>query len=87
MPVEKRFRFVDNPRIKGVEINWRDNPKLPAKLDRERLDDLKERPDEYDHIWEGRYRTISDALIFRNRVSFEAFAEPAEGTTLLFGAD
>ncbi|GAA0614400.1 hypothetical protein GCM10008943_32000 [Paenochrobactrum glaciei] len=51
------------------------------------MDDLKVRPDEYDHIGEGRYRTISDALIFRNRVSFEAFAKPAEGTTLLFGAD
>src|ERR1043165_3474171 len=39
--VENRFRFSQNPLIKVVEINWRDNPKFPAKLERARQDDLK----------------------------------------------
>lgn len=54
-PVEKRFRFANDPLIKIVECNWRDNPKFPAKLERDRLRDKEERPDQYDHIWEGEY--------------------------------
>ena len=54
-PVEKRFRFTNDPLIKIAECNWRDNPKFPAKLERERLRDKEERPDQYDHIWEGEY--------------------------------
>ncbi|WP_375613658.1 MULTISPECIES: PBSX family phage terminase large subunit [unclassified Bartonella] len=53
--VEKRFRNVDNPHIKGVEINWRDNPQFPEKLNRDRMDDLQQRPEQYNHIWEGEY--------------------------------
>ncbi len=86
-PVEKRFRKTTDPRVRGCELNYRDNPKFPAKLERDRQADLRDRPDEYDHIWDGGYRTISDALIFRNRVSFEEFGPPPEGTTLLFGGD
>ena len=41
--------------VKVVECNWRDNPKFPAKLERDRLRDLEERPDQYEHIWEGAY--------------------------------
>jgi phage terminase large subunit len=54
--VEKRFRLSSDPLIRMVELNWRDNPKFPAKLERERLRDLDERPDQYDHIWEGGYK-------------------------------
>ena len=35
--VESRFRFAKDALIKVVELNWRDNPKFPAKLERERL--------------------------------------------------
>lgn len=53
--VEKRFRNSDDPLVKVVELNWRDNPKFPDKLERDRQRDLAERPDQYDHIWEGGY--------------------------------
>jgi len=52
-PVHKRFRQVASDRMKIVEMNWRDNPWFPAILDRQRLKDKDERPDQYDHIWEG----------------------------------
>lgn len=55
-PVESRFRHSKNPRIKCVQINWRDNPKFPAKLERDRQADKLERPDDYEHIWEGAYK-------------------------------
>lgn len=53
--VESRFRYSKDPRFKVVEMNWRDNPKFPMKLERERLRDFEERPDQYPHIWEGEY--------------------------------
>lgn len=63
-PVEKRFRGSKDPRIKGVELNWRDNPKFPAKLERDRQRDLEERPEQYDHIWEGGYVTALEGAYY-----------------------
>ena len=54
-PVESRFRGKTNPLVKVVECNWRDNPKFPDKLERDRQTDLTDRPDQYDHIWEGAF--------------------------------
>jgi phage terminase large subunit len=54
--VETRFRNSTDPLIRMVELNWRDNPKFPHKLERERVRDLAERPDQYEHIWEGGYK-------------------------------
>lgn len=56
-PVESRFRHSKNKLYKVVECNWRDNPKFPAKLERDRQTDLEERPEQYGHIWEGEYIT------------------------------
>lgn len=53
--VESRYRQSTNERIKIVELNWRDNPKFPDKLERQRLRDKEERPEQYGHIWEGEY--------------------------------
>jgi len=55
--VEARFRRSTDPLVKVVEMNWRDNPLFPAKLERERQRDLAERPEQYEHIWEGAYVT------------------------------
>lgn len=55
---DTRFRNSDDPRIKVVELNWRDNPKFPAKLERDRVRDKRERQDSYDHVWEGGYETV-----------------------------
>jgi phage terminase large subunit len=53
----KRFRETQDPRMKVVEINWRDNPWFPAVLERTRLRDMANRPEDYDHIWEGGFKT------------------------------
>ena len=81
----KRFREIDSDRYKIVQLNWRDNKKFPAKLDRERLDDLKYRPDLYAHVWEGDFESKSNALVFTNW-KVEEFETPV-GTTFRFGAD
>ena len=55
-PTNKRFfRKIDDPRVKIVEMNYRDNPWFPDKLDRERLRDAAERPHIYRHVWEGEF--------------------------------
>lgn len=56
-PVEARWRDSSNPRVKVVELNWRDNPRFPAKLERDRVADLAERPERYEHVWEGKHAT------------------------------
>lgn len=61
--VESRYRNSTDPRVKIVKLNWRDNPKFPAKLERQRQRDLQERPDEYDHIWEGAYGNIQGSIL------------------------
>lgn len=68
-PVEKRFRFTDNPRVKGAELNWRDNPKFPAKLERDRQADFTERPDQYEHIWEGDYVTVIEGAYYAKHLT------------------
>lgn len=47
-----------------VEANWRDNPWLTAELKQEREDCLRMQPDQYNHIWEGDYVTVSDSAYF-----------------------
>lgn len=62
-PTDLRFRKSKDPRYKVVQLNWRDNPKFPAVLERQRQRDLVERPDEYDHVWEGAYGSAQGAIL------------------------
>ena len=63
-PTNKRFRNTTDPRMKIVEMNWRDNPWFPDILERQRLRDMTERPDTYDHIWEGQYVRALEGAYF-----------------------
>lgn len=67
--VDSRFRQSKDPRTKMVELNWRDNPKFPAKLERDRQKDLAERPEQYDHIWEGGYETVSAGAYYAKDIN------------------
>ena len=68
-PVETRFRNSDDPLIRSVELNWRDNSKFPEKLERERQRDLMYRPDSYEHIWEGGYVTAVIGAYFAKQLA------------------
>ena len=67
--VEKRFAQSQDPLIKGCILNWRDNPKFPAKLERERQRCLKENPDQYAHIWEGDFATAITGAYFAKQLA------------------
>lgn len=60
----KRFRDSQDPRYKVAELNWRDNPRFPAVLERQRQRDMRERPDQYAHIWEGDFRAAVAGAYF-----------------------
>ena len=58
-PVDMLFRGGAAPTGSVcVLANWRDNPYFTSVLEQERLDCLKNEPDQYGHIWEGEYATL-----------------------------
>ena len=65
----ERFRNVKDDLVKVVELNFRDNPKFPEKLERDRQRDLKERPDQYPHVWEGEYVTALTGAYFARHLA------------------
>lgn len=67
--VESRFAQSKDPRVKIVQLNWRDNPKFPAVLERQRNRDLMERPDQYPHIWEGEYASAIEGAYFARHLT------------------
>lgn len=58
-PTDKRFRQVSDDDTRIAQVNWRDNPWFPQVLEKERQRDLRDRPDQYEHIWEGGYATAA----------------------------
>lgn len=77
----KRFRENPPAGAKIIQMNWRDNPWFPNTLNMTRLDDLKNRPDQYDHVWEGGFVTVREGAYYaaplaeakaQNRIGFFA---------------
>jgi phage terminase large subunit len=80
-------RFVADPADDCIvtDINWRDNPWFPEVLNLQRLEDQRRRPDVYAHIWDGEFKRLDEARVFRNW-RIEAFDTPSNAE-FRFGAD
>jgi phage terminase large subunit len=63
-----RFRQKPAADAKFVELNWRDNPWFPRKLEKDRQDDLTQRPEQYNHIWEGDFATSAAGAYFASHL-------------------
>lgn len=66
-PTNKRYHTeMANPdnRTKIVEMNWRDNPWFPDILERKRLKCQRDDPHNYDHIWEGKFKTAHEGAYY-----------------------
>ena len=65
-PVDQLLRGPEIPTgAVVVRANWSDNKRFfPAELERERLDCLRMNPEQYDHIWEGGYVTVSEGAYY-----------------------
>lgn len=58
-----RFRQNKDSSYKIIKLNYSDNPLFPERLERNRLRDKEHRPEEYNWIWRGDYRThVSGAV-------------------------
>lgn len=86
-PVDAKFRGEDGPPPDTIlrQVNWSDNPWFPEPLRQEMAWDRQRDTDLYLHVWEGHYRKVSDALVFKNWRIEEC--EPEPGETLRFGID
>lgn len=60
-PEETEHAFV-------VQMNWRDNPWFPATLEAERQNTLVRDPENYQNIWEGAVRRVSEGAIYRYEI-------------------
>ena len=52
-----------------VQANHSDNPWFPDELEQERLDCLRAQPDQYDHIWEGGYATVTEGAYYAHALA------------------
>lgn len=52
-----------------VRANWSDNPWFPAELEQERQDCLRLTPEQYEHVWEGGYATITEGAYFARQLA------------------
>lgn len=64
-PVDAMLRGEELPTGAAViRANWSDNPWFPAELEQERQDCVRAQADQYDHIWEGGYATVTEGAYF-----------------------
>lgn len=65
-PIDSFFRkeAKDDPDVISVKADWSDNPWFPAEMEKDRLRDLTTKPDQYEHIWEGGYVTVTDGAYY-----------------------
>lgn len=69
-PVDMMLKGPNVPTgAKVVKANWSDNPWFPSVLEQERLDCLRNNPDQYDHIWEGGYVTVADGAYYAKHLA------------------
>lgn len=68
--VDAMFRGDETPTGSiVVRANWNDNPWFPAELEQERLDCIRQQPEQYNHIWEGGYATVADGAYFARHIA------------------
>jgi len=69
-PVDQMFRGAQAPTGSiVVKANWRDNPWFTGVLEQERLDCLRDNPEQYDHIWEGGYISVVTGAYFAKHLT------------------
>jgi phage terminase large subunit len=47
-----------------VHANYDNNPWFPAELEQERLDCMRDQPEQYAHIWEGDYVSVAEGAYY-----------------------
>lgn len=69
-PVDMLLRGDNHPTDAiVVRANWSDNLLFPAVLEQERIDCIRQNPDQYGHIWEGDYVTINTGAYYAKHLT------------------
>lgn len=69
-PVDAMLRGLISPTGSVVvKANYNNNPYFPAELEQERKDCMRDDPDQYPHIWEGEYVTVSSGAYFAKHLA------------------
>lgn len=68
-PTNLRFFNPSDEDTIIVEMNWRDNPWFPDVLERERQRDKLNRPDSYEHVWEGGFITAVEGAYYASALT------------------
>ncbi len=74
-----------DPAFLVTEVNYDQNPWFPDELRGDMERDRERDPDKYSHVWEGAYRGLSEARVFRNWREGEI--EPPDNVIWFYGAD
>lgn len=82
-------RFIDNPpaSAKVIEVNWSDNPWFPEVLENERQESMNGDPEVYQHVWEGKTITRTEAQIFGGKYEIRDFTPQKNWNGAYFGLD
>jgi phage terminase large subunit len=87
-PTYQRFVVHPPPNSYVCKVNWNDNPYFSDTLNAEREYMLRTDPENYEWVWSGNPRVISDSIVFKGRYVIEAFEMPTNPMPQLrFGAD
>lgn len=85
-PVDSFMRGnEDHPDFLVEQVNFDQNPWFPEELRADMERDKERDPDKYAHVWEGQYRGLSEARVFRNWREGEI--EPPNNVVWFYGAD
>lgn len=83
----KRFYLDPPPNSKIAELNWRDNPWFPERLNRIRLRKQQADPERYLWEWEGQCLTMSDAQILSGKWEIREFEPGPDWDGPYYGLD
>jgi phage terminase large subunit len=86
-PTYQRIIVKPPANMYSCEVNWRDNPWFTAELEAERAEDERRDPDAYQHVWEGKPWSRSDAQILHGKWRVEDFEPQASWNGPYHGAD
>lgn len=70
-PTWRRFIVEQDEDTKAVEVSWRNNPFFPAVMEKERLKLLKNDPEAYEHVYEGKFDTRYSGAVYAKYVKHE----------------
>jgi phage terminase large subunit len=86
-PTSIRFIVNPDPRALVQRMNWDDNEFFPADMEEDRRILLEQDPDAYEHVYNGAFLSLTNAMIFRGNYIIKAFDEPEKLDRVFLGLD